>query len=201
MFKKETVIDGKGHIMGRLASYVAKQLLSGHQIVVVRCERLTLSGSVTRNKLKFREYLNKAILTNPRHGHRHFRAPSRIFFKAVRGMLPRKTSRGEYALGRLKVFDGVPHPYDTKKRLVVTDALKAVKMKQYSPYCQLRELCPIVGWKHAELIDRLEAKRLERGKKYHERKAATLKLRTQKAKLQASEAIKTINEKLAKFGY
>jgi len=29
MYKKVVVIDGKGHLMGRLASYVAKQLLSG----------------------------------------------------------------------------------------------------------------------------------------------------------------------------
>ena len=29
MFKKVIVIDGKGHLMGRLASYIAKQLLSG----------------------------------------------------------------------------------------------------------------------------------------------------------------------------
>ena len=29
MFKKQIVVDGKGHLFGRLASYVAKQLLNG----------------------------------------------------------------------------------------------------------------------------------------------------------------------------
>ena len=29
MFDKEIVIDGKGHLMGRLASIVAKEILSG----------------------------------------------------------------------------------------------------------------------------------------------------------------------------
>lgn len=29
MFYKQIVIDAKGHLLGRLASYVAKQLLSG----------------------------------------------------------------------------------------------------------------------------------------------------------------------------
>ena len=29
MFTKQVIIDGKGHLLGRLASYVAKQLLSG----------------------------------------------------------------------------------------------------------------------------------------------------------------------------
>lgn len=29
MYKKQIVIDAKGHLLGRLASYVAKQLLNG----------------------------------------------------------------------------------------------------------------------------------------------------------------------------
>ena len=29
MFEKQVVIDGKGHLLGRLASYVAKELLNG----------------------------------------------------------------------------------------------------------------------------------------------------------------------------
>jgi large subunit ribosomal protein L13Ae len=29
MFEKVVVIDGKSHLLGRLASYVAKELLSG----------------------------------------------------------------------------------------------------------------------------------------------------------------------------
>lgn len=44
------VIDGKGHLLGRLASIVAKQLLNGQRIVVVRCEELNMSGSFYRAK-------------------------------------------------------------------------------------------------------------------------------------------------------
>jgi large subunit ribosomal protein L13Ae len=33
-------------------------------------------------------------------------------------MLPHKTPRGAIALGKLKVFEGIPAPYDTKKRQV-----------------------------------------------------------------------------------
>jgi large subunit ribosomal protein L13Ae len=38
MFEKEVVIDGRGHIMGRLASIVAKQILGGQHVTVVRCD-------------------------------------------------------------------------------------------------------------------------------------------------------------------
>jgi large subunit ribosomal protein L13Ae len=41
------VIDGKGHLLGRLTSIVAKQLLLGKKIVVVRAEQILISGSCT----------------------------------------------------------------------------------------------------------------------------------------------------------
>lgn len=44
------VIDGKGHLLGRLASTVAKQLLNGQKVVVVRCEALNISGEFFRAK-------------------------------------------------------------------------------------------------------------------------------------------------------
>ena len=39
------IIDGKGHLLGRLASIVSKQLLFGKKIVVVRTEEILISGS------------------------------------------------------------------------------------------------------------------------------------------------------------
>ena len=45
MFEKEVVFDCRGHIMGRLASIVAKELLSGQKVVCVRCEELNITGS------------------------------------------------------------------------------------------------------------------------------------------------------------
>ena len=45
------VIDGKGHLLGRLASIIAKQILNGQKIVVVRCEEINISGSFFRNKV------------------------------------------------------------------------------------------------------------------------------------------------------
>jgi large subunit ribosomal protein L13Ae len=49
MFEKELIIDGKGHLQGRLASIIAKELLSGQHVTVVRCEEILKSGSLKRN--------------------------------------------------------------------------------------------------------------------------------------------------------
>lgn len=46
------VVDGKGHLLGRLASVLAKQILSGQQVTVVRAELLNVSGSFFRNKVR-----------------------------------------------------------------------------------------------------------------------------------------------------
>ena len=46
------VIDGKGHLLGRLASIISKQILNGQKIVVVRCEEINISGSFFRNKVR-----------------------------------------------------------------------------------------------------------------------------------------------------
>lgn len=44
------MVDGKGHLLGRLASIVAKELLNGQKVVVVRCEELNISGEFFRSK-------------------------------------------------------------------------------------------------------------------------------------------------------
>merc|ERR1711992_109254 len=120
---KPILIDGRGHLLGRLAALVAKTILQGQRVVVVRCEEINISGSFYRNKLKYLDFLRKRMNTNPSHGPFHFRAPSKIFWRTIRGMIPHKTTRGMEALNRLKVFEGVPPPYDKTKRMV--NALKA----------------------------------------------------------------------------
>merc|ERR1712096_597763 len=62
----------------------------------------------------------------PKRGPFHFRAPSKIFWRTVRGMTPHKTERGKDALKRLQTFEGVPPPYDHKKKMVIPSALKVI---------------------------------------------------------------------------
>jgi len=64
--EKEVVIDGRGHLVGRLASKVAKEILRGQRVVVVRCELMNMSGSLFRKKLEWEEFINKSNNTNPR---------------------------------------------------------------------------------------------------------------------------------------
>ncbi|KAI8356041.1 60S ribosomal protein L16, partial [Mortierella sp. GBAus27b] len=176
-FEKVVVIDAKGHLLGRLASIVSKQALSGQRVVVVRCEELNISGSFFRNKLKYHAFLRKRCVVNPARGAFHFRAPSRIFYRAIRGMVPHKTARGAAALDRIKLFEGVPPPYDRMKRMVVPSALRVLKLKPGRKYCTLKRVSHEVGWKYNDVVAKLEEKRKIKSKAFYERKKAIANVR------------------------
>uniref|UniRef100_G1QZC8 Large ribosomal subunit protein uL13 n=1 Tax=Nomascus leucogenys TaxID=61853 RepID=G1QZC8_NOMLE len=177
------VLDGRGHLLGRLAAIVAKQVLLGRKVVVVRCEGINISGNFYRNKgyLGFLRRPLERMNTNPSRGPYHFRAPSRIFWRTVRGMLPHKTKRGQAALDRLKVFDGIPPPYD--KRMVVPAALKV--------FAYLGRLAHEVGWKYQAVTATLEEKRKEKAKIHYRKKKQLMRLRKQ--------AEKNVEKKIDKY--
>jgi large subunit ribosomal protein L13Ae len=79
--------------------------------------------------VKYLEFLNKKCAINRNRGAFHFRAPSKMFTRVVRGMIPHKTARGKEAMSRLKAFEGIPAPYDKMKRQCVPSCLRVIKLK------------------------------------------------------------------------
>merc|ERR1712029_70572 len=151
---KPVVIDGRGHLMGRLASVVAKNILNGNKVVVVRCEGINQSGNFYRNKLKVLKFLRLRCNVKPSRGPFHFRAPSKMFWRTVRGMVPHKTERGKDA---------------KKKRMVVPSALKVLRLKPGRKFCSLGRLSHDVGWKYQDVIETLEAKRKVKAQDFYNR--------------------------------
>ncbi|KAA1111152.1 60S ribosomal protein L16B [Puccinia graminis f. sp. tritici] len=214
------VIDGKGHLLGRLASIVAKQAISGQKVVVVRCEEINVSGSFFRLKLRWADHMHKRHLVNPKKsGPFHHRAPSRILYKAIRGMIPHKTARGAAALQRLKLFEGMPPPYDRKKKMVVPQALRVLRLKPGRKWCTIKRLSHEYGWGYKDVVDTLEAKRKVKAQAFHERKvgiyflvpayapsdfsARVIQVALLKARKQVATdpATQTVQSKLSALGY
>jgi len=86
------------------------------------------------------------------------------------------------ALNRLKVFDGIPSPYDKQKRMVVPSALRVLKLKPGRKFCYLGRLSHETGWKYAGIIDSLEEKRKAKSALYYQSKKEALRLRAQAEK-------------------
>jgi large subunit ribosomal protein L13Ae len=145
-------------------------------------------------------FLDKRMNTNPLRGPFHFRAPSRILYRTIRGMIPHKSARGAASLDRLKVFDGVPAPYDKMKRMVVPDALRVTRLRPGRKFTVLGQMAAEVGWKYSDIVSTLEAKRKTKSDAYFQKKKALTKLRVNAKKQfdsKPSEALKV----LQKFGY
>merc|ERR1712060_971676 len=81
-------------------------------------------------------------------------------------------ARGAAALDRLKSFEGIPHPFDRKKRMVIPTCLKVLRLRPERRFCKLGDLSKEVGWKHQDLITRLETMRKTKSAAYHEKKKA-----------------------------
>eukprot|EP00296_Roombia_truncata_P001125 JP436851.1.p1 GENE.JP436851.1~~JP436851.1.p1 ORF type:complete len:209 (+),score=87.06 JP436851.1:1-627(+) len=198
MFQKVVVVDCRAHLLGRLCATVAKELLNGQHVVLVRCEQVNITGSLIRNRYKYLRFLDKRHLTNPTRGPYHYRAPSKIVWRTIRGMVPHKSARGAAALERLKVFDGVPPPYDKTKKVVIPDAFRVTRLRPTRKFCVLGRLSAEVGWNYGGLVDKLEDKRRTRAAAYYQRKKALIALRK---KAEAKADLKEVTPVLAAYGY
>lgn len=136
---------------------------------------------------------------NPKRGPYHFRAPSKIFLRVVRGMVPHKLKRGDDALERLRCHEGVPPPYDKVKRMIVPPALRILKLSPGRDFCTLGRLSQEVGWKYANVIETLELKRKARSAIRVElkKKDAALKRRAHK---DLEKQLEPLKKQLAKRG-
>merc|ERR1712139_330309 len=200
MFEKQIVIDGKQHLIGRLAAVVAKELLNGQRIVVVRAEEIIKSGPLYKNRMKYVEWLKLKSNTNPRHGGPyHFKAPSKLFWRVVRGMVRHKTARGTAAMDRLRVYEGVPKDYARQKRRLVPHAMRALRLKNGRKWCKLGDLMASVGWNKGELVTSLESKRKDRAGKWFARKLKVAKA-VEKHAMKLPE-VRKLRDQLTKLGY
>merc|ERR1712211_71803 len=161
------------------ASIFAKFILNGNKVVVVRTEGINMSGNFYRNKLKYLKFLRLRCNVKPSRGPFHFRAPGKIFWRTVRGMVPHKTERGKAALKCLVTFEGIPAPYDKTKRMVVPAALKVLRLKPGRKFCSLGRLSHEVGWKYQDVVETLEAIRKVKAEAYYKKASAVAKIRQQ----------------------
>ena len=111
------LIDGKGAVLGRLASYVAKQALRGEDVVILNCEKVIITGNKKDIQDKFREKRTK--VGSGQKGPKHSRNPERIVKRTIRGMLPNhRRGRGKQALKKIMCYNGIPREFENEKKIV-----------------------------------------------------------------------------------
>lgn len=118
------VINAKGLIMGRLASYIAKDLLAGETIAVVNVSDVIVSGTLSQEVARLNSLKHQKNKMNPENSPKYPRVPHLMFKRVVRGMLPKKNSRGRDALHRLRAYPGIPANVDATNAITFANIAK-----------------------------------------------------------------------------
>jgi large subunit ribosomal protein L13 len=128
------VIDGKNAILGRLASYAAKEALKGEDIAIVNCEQIVITG----NKKNIKENLEskRKRVGSTQKGPKVSRTSEKIVKRVIRGMLPNyRVGRGRVAFKKIKCYVGIPKEFEEMKKVSAgrekTQA-KLTKVKEFA---------------------------------------------------------------------
>ncbi|MFC1801077.1 50S ribosomal protein L13 [Nanoarchaeota archaeon] len=138
------VINGENLILGRVASYIAKEALLGQEIALVNCEKMIITGS--KKEIVDRQ-LQAMQRGHPYAGPFFYRRPDAFVKRAIKRMLPYKKSRGEQALKKIKCYISIPTQFEkaTLETLPKANITKVPNLK----YIVIQDLCQKLGaqWK------------------------------------------------------
>ena len=136
------VVDGTNHILGRLGSKIAKELLKGEIVVLVNADKIVMSGSI-------KDILGKYSIRRRIQPHQrpelkpiYSRMPHLFVKRLIRGMLPWKSQRGKAAYKRLKVYIDAP---DNVKGVEITKIPEA-ENKSLKKYVTILDICKRLGY-------------------------------------------------------
>lgn len=101
------IINGEDLIVGKVASYVAKNILiDGEEYYIYNAEKMVFSGNMKSLLAKYvmrRGLKNKA---NPEHSPHWPKRPDFLVKRVIRGMLPYDKPRGKTIYKKIKVYMG-----------------------------------------------------------------------------------------------
>lgn len=160
--KEHIIVDATEQVAGKLAAKVAKLLLEGVRVTVVCAEEAVFVGSLEKAAKKFKEYLNKRCIVNPRRGAIHFREPRMHLKKIIKRMMRYKEYRGRDAMSRLTVYEGIPRELENQPRFKIACSLFKYTTKPGNKYVTIGSLLSNFGWKYAEITKKLTVELRER---------------------------------------
>lgn len=111
------IIDGKNAILGRLASYAAKEALKGEEIIILNCEEIIITGNKKNIEENFK--IKRGRVGSSQKGPKHAKTSEKIVKRTIRGMLPdHRKGRGKIVYKKIKCYVGVPKEFQESKKIV-----------------------------------------------------------------------------------
>lgn len=113
------VIDAQNQILGRFATFAAKQALLGKEVRVINAEKAVLSGSPSQVIAKVKQDKERGT---PAKGPFIPNMADRYVRRVIRGMLPYKQPKGAAALKRVLCYVGVPEEFKNEEPVSIPGA-------------------------------------------------------------------------------
>ncbi|MBS3089670.1 50S ribosomal protein L13 [Candidatus Pacearchaeota archaeon] len=124
----QIIIDASNTVLGRLASYVAKQALLGKSVIILNCDDVLITGNRKNIYLEYR--------TNVTRGGSGLKGPKiprksteRYVKRTVRGMLSHKQQRGRDALNRIRCYSQIPQEYVQSSKTTLPRQISHASLK------------------------------------------------------------------------
>jgi large subunit ribosomal protein L13 len=95
------IVNGSEAILGRLGSFVAKELLKGKNVVLINCEKIVVSGKKADFVEKIRRKRRMGMGSSLK-GPKYIRREDLLVKRIIRGMLPWDRMKGRDAYRRLR---------------------------------------------------------------------------------------------------
>ena len=111
----QIVIDGSNALLGRLASYAAKQALLGKDIIIVNCKEVVISGSSRSIIMSYQHRRSRGGYSQ--RGPYFPKVAERIVKRTIRGMLPYTQGRGLAAFKKVTCYNETPIEYAEVKKI------------------------------------------------------------------------------------
>jgi len=122
------IVDATNQILGRMATFVAKQALLGEEVRVINAEKAVISG---KRDTILAKYQRKREMGIPAKGPFFPRMPDRFVRRVIRGMLPYSQARGRDAYKRILCYKGVPPEFVGKDFVYPGASLEKLENVKY----------------------------------------------------------------------
>lgn len=126
------IINGEDAVLGRLASYVAKEALKGEEVAVINSEKVIITGNRTWINNDF--IRKRKMAGSGQRGPKHPNPDYMVVKRVIRGMLPNhRFGKGRDAFKRIKCYKGIPAEFKDKKTI-------SLKAKEKNKFIKVEEI-------------------------------------------------------------
>ncbi len=142
------IINAENKIMGRVASFAAKNALLGEDVILINCEKAVITGNRREIIDKFKSRKNRTTI---RRGPFYHRRADRMMKRMIRGMLPYKQAKGRDALKRVRCYVSIPEGINEKikagEKVIELNQIHKNKLPN-TKFITLKELTKELGAKY-----------------------------------------------------